>query len=181
MSRDRLVALLDAYQPFEDSDLRARECILDFVRQNPRCFERELEVGHVTGSAWLVDPPGERVLLTHHRKLNRWLQLGGHADGDGDILRVALKEAQEESGLSEIEVIDAAIFDLDVHEIPSRPAEPAHFHYDVRFALCALSPEGFQASPESNSLAWIEIAELERFTQERSMLRMRDKWLARRR
>jgi 8-oxo-dGTP pyrophosphatase MutT (NUDIX family) len=179
MSRENVLALLDAYRPFEESDARARERILDFVRQNPRCFERELEIGHVTGSAWLVDPQGERVLLTHHRKLDRWLQLGGHADGDADILWVALREAQEESGLSEIEPIDAAIFDVDVHEIPARSGEPAHLHYDVRFAMRAKTPEIFQASPESKALAWIPITALERYTHERSMLRMRDKWLAR--
>ncbi|MEO7325700.1 MAG: NUDIX hydrolase, partial [Dokdonella sp.] len=88
--------------------------------------------GHLTGSAWLVSADGARALMTPHRKLDRGLQLGGHADGDPDLARVALREAEEESGLHDLEV-ESAIFDIDRHRIPAHGDEPEHWHYDVRY------------------------------------------------
>ena len=93
MFREPVLKLLQSYQPSEEADKRARDETLDFVQANENCFERDLLVGHLTGAAWIVDPSRSKVLLTHHRKLNRWLQLGGHADGDPDIFRVAQREA----------------------------------------------------------------------------------------
>ena len=122
-------------------------------------FRREHLVGHFTGSAWLVSADGERALLLHHRKLDRWLQPGGHADGDGDLAAVALREAAEETGLSGLRV-EPAIFDLDRHRIPARGAEPEHWHYDVRFVVHADKDEAFVVSEESHALAWRPIAEI---------------------
>ncbi|WP_242107335.1 NUDIX hydrolase [Luteimonas aquatica] len=125
--------------------------------ENP--FERARLAGHFTGSAWLVSADGRRLLLTHHRKLDRWLQLGGHADGDSDLRRVALKEAEEESGLSGLSV-DEAIFDLDRHWIPEHKGVPGHWHYDVRYVVRAGATEDFVVSEESQALAWREITGL---------------------
>ena len=122
-------------------------------------FLRERLAGHFTASAWLVDRAGARVLLTHHRKLDRWLQLGGHADGVRDFARVALTEAEEESGLADLSVAPG-IFDLDAHEIPEHKGVPAHVHYDVRFIVRANGNEDFVVSDESHALAWRAIAEL---------------------
>ena len=83
---------------------------LDFVRAHPDCLARTCAPGHLTGSAWIVSPDRRRTLLTHHRKLGKWLQLGGHADGDADLLAVALREAREESGLRGLRVVDASLF-----------------------------------------------------------------------
>ena len=94
-----------------------------FLATHGDAFERTLAIGHFTGSAWLVSGDGARVLLTHHRKLGRWLQLGGHADGDTDLRRVALREAEEESGLHGL-AVESGIFDLDRHRIPARGDEP---------------------------------------------------------
>src|SRR5579859_4895881 len=102
---------------------------IDFLAQGERVFRREAREGHFTGSAWLVSADGERVLLTHHRKLGRWLQLGGHADGDTDLAQVALREAEEESGLVGL-AVEPEPFDLDRHRIPARGTEPEHWHYD---------------------------------------------------
>ena len=90
-----VLELLASYSPPAAAERHARQCFEDFARAHPDCCERTLLVGHFTGSAWLVSADGERVLLTHHRKLGRWLQLGGHADGDGDLAQVALREAEE--------------------------------------------------------------------------------------
>lgn len=149
-----------------------------FVEQQPRCFQRSLAEGHITGSSWLVDSSLERVLLTHHAKLNRWLQLGGHADGDPDVLQVALNEAREESGIRDLQVWSPFMFDIDIHLIPARGSEPAHFHYDCRFVVQALTSEVYTVSEESHDLQWIEVGDIATFTTEESMLRMARKWLA---
>lgn len=143
-----------------------------FVAAYADCFRRELGVGHVTGSAWVVSPDRQRVLLTHHRKLDLWLQLGGHADGESDVRRVALREAQEESGLRHVRLVDEAIFDVDVHEIPARGSEPAHLHYDVRFLCEADDAEPLTVSDESHDVAWIELERVSDVSGDRSVLRM---------
>lgn len=127
--------------------------LLQFVRHTPACFERSNSAGHITGSAWLLNPVGDKALMTQHRKLKRWLQLGGHADGQGDTLAVALREAEEESGIGGIGVVSDEIFDIDIHLIPKRPGEAAHYHYDIRYLLRA-PHENFRVSAESDALAW---------------------------
>ena len=142
-------------------------------------FRRERLAGHFTASAWLVARDGRRVLLTHHRKLGMWLQLGGHADGERDFTRVALTEAQEESGLPGLSV-EAGIFDLDRHWIPEHKGVPAHWHYDVRFVVHASDDESFVVSEESHDLAWRDIAALvDDEAADPSLRRMAVKWLAR--
>ncbi|QWP75851.1 NUDIX hydrolase [Lysobacter sp. K5869] len=142
-------------------------------------FRRERLAGHFTGGAWLVDRAGARVLLTHHRKLGRWLQLGGHADGDRDMAAVALKEAEEESGLSGLSV-DAELFDVDRHWIPERRDVPGHWHYDLRYIVRAGDDEDFVVSEESLDLAWREVSGLlEDASADESMRRLARKWLAR--
>lgn len=139
-------------------------------------FVRERLAGHYTASAWLVDAPGGRLLMTHHRKLDRWLQLGGHADGDRDLAAVALREAEEESGLIDL-VVSPEIFDLDRHWIPGRGDVPGHWHYDVRYVVRATGSEAFAVSDESHALAWRDIAALlEDPAIDPSIARMARKW-----
>ena len=105
------------------------------------------------------------------------MQLGGHSDGDPDTLAVARREAEEESGLT-LSLLDPCIYDIDIHEIPARKSEPAHYHFDVRFAFVAASSD-FVVSAESMALAWVEISRMAEFTGEESLLRMGQKWFAR--
>ena len=151
----------------------------DFLRQAPDAFERSHLEGHFTGSSWLVSADGERVLLMHHRKLGRWLQPGGHADGDRDLARVALREAEEETGLSDL-VVEPMIFDLDRHGIPERGREPGHWHYDVRHVVRACGSEVFVANEESLALAWRDIREVAADdAMDVSLRRMAMRWLER--
>jgi 8-oxo-dGTP pyrophosphatase MutT (NUDIX family) len=161
VSRGSLLRELDAYRPAILHERAMLAELTAFIRDQPDCFSRTLTIGHVTASAWVVDATGSFALLTHHRKLGRWLQLGGHADGDDDVRRVALREAHEESGLAEIRFADRAIYDVDVHAIPARPHEPAHKHYDVRFAFIADRFAPLSVSAESHALAWVPLAQLD--------------------
>lgn len=152
------------------------EALLDDSRDP---FVRERLEGHFTASAWLVDRSGKRVLLTHHRKLGRWLQPGGHADGDRDLARAALREAEEESGLAGL-VVEPRIFDLDRHWIPEHKGVPGHWHYDVRYVVRAGAHEGFVVSDESHALAWRPIDDVVADPDsDPSLRRMARKWLGR--
>lgn len=174
MHRRNLLERLNTYLEDYPDEAPTVQRFRDFVSDHERCFERDCWAGHVTGSAWLVSPDRTSVLLTHHRKLDIWVQLGGHSDGDADTLAVARREGEEESGLQTTLLADR-IFDIDIHEIPARKTDPAHFHFDVRFAFVA-SSEDYQVSPESKDLSWVPVDQLQAFTREESMLRMARKW-----
>ncbi len=177
MDRNALILQLMEYGNLWIEESHKALQFIEFLSNHPDAFERSLPIGHVTGSAWLVNRAGSHVLLTHHKKLNIWVQLGGHADGDSDVLRVALREAKEESGLHAMELVMPQIFDIDVHLIPARQAEPSHYHWDVRYAFRVVGGESFTPTEESHELRWIEIARLDSVTHEESMLRMARKWL----
>lgn len=154
MDRITLRNQLEIYRtPYEEESA----FIVDFAEltHDPLAYKRERLDGHFTASAWIVNQNRTHTLLTLHRKLGRWLQLGGHADGNEDLLDVALKEAAEESGLTSLKLVDHNIFDLDKHIIPKRPHVQEHFHYDVRYLLEADINEPLVMSDESISLAWI--------------------------
>jgi 8-oxo-dGTP pyrophosphatase MutT (NUDIX family) len=174
MHRRNLLAAIDQYARRYPEEAAVVQRFTALVENHENCFQRDCWHGHITGSAWLVSPNRQELLLTHHRKLNMWLQLGGHSDGESNTQQVALREAREESGLA-VELLDTQIFDLDVHEIPARKTDPAHYHFDVRYQIQAASDQ-FQVSEESLALAWVKIDELERYTEEESILRMRKKW-----
>lgn len=177
MSRDNLLAKLRTYQNQWTEEAATVARFIDFVSNQAACFERELACGHVTASAWVVNSDKTQVLLTHHRKLDKWLQLGGHADGDSDIFGVARREVWEESGLSDVALWREDIFDLDIHPIPTRGDEPEHEHYDIRIAMQAVGSETYVVSDESHDLRWVPILALRELTQGESMLRMGRKWL----
>jgi len=174
-----LRALLAGYAPRDAHQASERARMQAFLEAHVDCLERTCLEGHFTGSALVVDADRGRALLTHHRKLERWLQLGGHCDGDGNLPAVALREAIEESGIADL-AVDPRPLDLDVHAIPARPAkgerpaEPEHLHLDVRFLVVAPPGAIEVVSGESLELAWFAPAGLERVQADASVRRLFD-------
>jgi 8-oxo-dGTP pyrophosphatase MutT (NUDIX family) len=125
----------------------------------------------------VVDATGSRVALIHHRKLDRWLQPGGHADGSPDTEAVARREVLEETGLDHLHKVGPDPFDLDIHPIPAFRDVPAHLHYDVRHAFHLLEESPLVLNDESHEVIWAPIDRLEDFNPDPSILRMREKWL----
>ncbi len=172
MHRNFLLEKLRSHTTSDAHEEKMRRNTIAFIEQHGNCFERSLSIGHITGSALIVNAERTHTLLTHHFKLNKWLQLGGHSDGDPNTVNVALREAQEESGIQNIKILSENIFDVDMHLIPARKSDPEHFHYDIRFLFEADSSLPFTVSRESNELAWVELKKIEDYTQEESILRM---------
>ncbi len=175
MDRTILKNQLETYRtPYEEE----AAFVKDFAELtlDPLAYKRERLAGHFTASSWIVNKDRTHTLLTLHRKLGRWLQLGGHADGNENLIEVALKEAGEESGLKNLMLVEERIFDLDKHIIPERPHVPEHFHYDVRFLIEADIDEPLQMSDESISLAWFSFdAVADMIGYNPSILRMLEK------
>ena len=176
MHRSDLLRRLSRYEPDNGTESQFKKDLRAFVEKYVDCFERSLKVGHITGSAWIVDNSLSQALLTHHNKLDRWLQLGGHADGETDIIKAATKEAVEESGLQSLQLRSEEIFDIDIHLIPARGNDPEHLHYDIRFLFLADHKEKLHVSSESKTLSWVPFERLSELTQaNKSILRMSEK------
>lgn len=180
--RRALLETLDCYRALFPHESETIDRISALVVSRADCFDRTCRPGHITGAAWIISADRSRALLTHHRKLGRWLQVGGHADGQGSVEEVALREAREESGLVDFDIvpIGGALlpFDLDVHTIPARYdaagylVEDAHEHHDFRYLLIAHPGQEICCSDESHELAWFTPREIEDLTDEESVLRM---------
>jgi 8-oxo-dGTP pyrophosphatase MutT (NUDIX family) len=175
MNRHSLLLQLAQYHSrFEEEQLFVPR-FLELL-QHPNCFLRTHLPGHLTGSAWIVSGNGDKVLLVRHAKLKRWLQPGGHADGDENIANVAMREMQEETGLAPRQT-PTTIFDIDIHLIPARADFPAHDHYDIRYLFEVDEAEPLLINEESSDLQWVRLDELEKYVDSSSILRMKDKLL----
>ena len=175
MDRHSLIDLLRVYDSrFEVEKILAAQ-FLDLL-EHPNAFQRYHLPGHITGSSWIVDRSRNFVLLVHHGTLNKWLQPGGHADGEENVLNVALREAQEETGVMEFKILKQDFFDIDIHPIPARAGFPDHLHYDVRFLFETDRNHKITVSEESHDVAWVEASKLQELTDGNpSIMRMVEK------
>lgn len=177
MHRNWLKQKLENYEPASPTEAASLVKLLDLLEHHPRCFDRDYYTpGHITGSAWIVNREHTKALLHKHRKFNTWIQLGGHSDSEPLTNQVALREAEEESGLKSVKLVSDDIFDMDVHSIGSRDDMPAHWHYDIRFLIEADENEPFSPSEgESKELAWIPLDQIAQYNQNESITRMAEK------
>jgi 8-oxo-dGTP pyrophosphatase MutT (NUDIX family) len=169
-----ILRLLDEHAPraVDPVEAEAVEFITQFVGAHSDALHRSQVLGHLTGSAWIVDAARTRTLLTHHRKLDKWLQPGGHADGDADLRAVAMREAVEETGVVGMRFVAEQIYDVDRHWIPSRGEIAGHWHLDIRFMVEADPAQSFVVTDESHDLAWVALEDVARLNPEESMTRL---------
>lgn len=177
--REKLLIDLKKYIPFDSHEKEMVGKVILLIENTPDCFHNNSFPAHMTASAWIIDNGLTHLLFTHHRKLNKWLQLGGHADGEENLVNAATREAMEESGLKSVRLAAPGIFDVDIHEIPARKDIPAHYHYDVRYLFKADKDEPLIVSDESHDLKWVAINEVEKYNSSRSILRMLEKTILR--
>lgn len=170
-AKTEIITALERYQQ-ESNGCRVAGAIADFIRATPAWGDRTHAPGHVTASAWIVDRAARRALLVHHRKLDRWLQPGGHLENDQSVAAAALREAREESGLLMLTPASTELFDVDIHEIPARGAFPAHLHYDTRFLFQADSQAPLQCSDESYEVRWWSFRDISPAITDESVLRL---------
>jgi len=163
--RDNLRAQLDRHAPACDGEAVYTQRMLELVGVTGDPMSRDhFAPGHFTASGFVLSPDGQSVLLVLHRKLNRWLQPGGHIDAtDPDLFAAACREVEEETGVAGLPAAEggpAVIYDVDIHPIPARKTEPAHEHFDVRF-LMRCESTAITISDESHDAAWVRIDELD--------------------
>ena len=174
-----LAALLDNHTPANDEEAHSIEQIRQMMKRYPNIFSPVCEAGHITGSALVIHPESKRMLLTHHAKLQRWLQMGGHTEYELDPAETALREAREESGLPDLRFYPdsgAGPIDIDVHLIPARNDIPAHYHLDIRYLLATKTPEAVQITPESHDLRWFDLdGDLAQLNLDSSLIRLVEK------
>ncbi|WP_177216958.1 NUDIX hydrolase [Amycolatopsis arida] len=154
-----VVSTLDAWRPATAAQESLRQAYLGFLAARPDGCARSCAAGHVTASAVVLDAAGERVLLTLHPRIGRWVQLGGHCEpGDGTLAATALREATEESGMDGLR-IDPDPVHLEVHPITCSLGVPTR-HFDVRFVVHAPAGAAPVRSTESDDLRWWPAREL---------------------
>ena len=177
MHRQDLLNRLFSYRASFMEERAFVQRAIRYIQNNPDCFEREHGPIHVTGSAWVVNPGRDKVLMVHHGKLHQWFQPGGHADGDADVLNVALNEVSEETGLDSdhISLLSPEIFDVDIHDIPAISGLEEHGHIDIRFLVEIDDSLPVPGSSESHEVRWIDLFQVTSFNNFRSTYRMVEK------
>ena len=169
IDKNNLTKLVKAY-PSSDSH---KQRILKFLNKYDDFWTKKNALGQVTASCWVVNKERTKALMTHHKKLDKWLQIGGHIEAeDHTIVDACIRELKEESGLTRFKLLQDSIFDLDIHDIPeSKKGVPAHVHYDIRMFFEADEKEAINFDKEeSNQMAWmkmVEISDLENESIER--------------
>jgi len=154
-----LLRKIEQYCPWNRQEAQDREELLRRLRRGEELFTRENTQAHWTASAWVTDPKRERVLLAYHKLYDSWAWLGGHADGETDLLAVAIREVQEESGLEQVRPVTEEIYSLEILSVSGHEKKgvyvPPHLHLNLTFLLEADPVAPLRAKEDENSaVAW---------------------------
>jgi ADP-ribose pyrophosphatase YjhB (NUDIX family) len=180
-----LIDQLRRYRPWNEQEARDRELLLACLDCQPDVFTRESRLFHLTASAWVVNPARTKVLMAYHNIYRSWAWLGGHADGERDLLSVALREVREESGAEDVRVLDEAPFSLEVLTVDGHVRRgvyvPSHLHLNVTYLLECDETAPLRSKPDENSgVAWFDLegavaASSEPWYQERIYSKLNEK------
>jgi 8-oxo-dGTP pyrophosphatase MutT (NUDIX family) len=170
-ARERLLHTLSEHWAADEKEAADVRVIRKMIQQHPNIFSQNCEAGHITGSALIQESYNGRFLLHYHKSLNKWLQMGGHGDYETDPAQIALREAVEESGLTDLrfwpDPDQPVLIDVDVHTIPIRSGKPEHLHLDFRYLLITDSPDAVTAkNGESDQFMWADEETLARLESE---------------
>ena len=171
MTRQDLVKRLEEYQPFNEQEEKDKPLILNWIRNQEDAFSRENKVAHITASAWVVNKDRSKVLMVYHNIYNSWSWLGGHADGETDLLSVAIREVKEEAGITDVQPVSEEIFSVESLTVDGHVKRgeyvSSHLHLNITFLFEADSEEAVSIKDDENSgVAWFSPAEaLEKSTE----------------
>ena len=159
MTRVDFIRQIENYAPFNEQEEKDKALILGWISNNENAFSRENTVAHITASAWVVNPDKSKVLMVYHNIYNSWSWLGGHADGETDLLAVALREVKEEAGISHVSPVSEEIFSLESLTVDGHVKKgkyvSSHLHLNVTYLLEADSEEAVSIKADENSgVAW---------------------------
>lgn len=167
----KLIKQIKEYQPFNEQEVMDRILILDLLKKEKDIFHREHKAAHMTASAWVVNPERTKVLMAYHNIYNSWSWMGGHADGEQDLLKVAIREVQEESGLENVHCVAEGIFSLEALTVDGHIKHHAyvssHLHLNLTYLLEADESEKLSVKADENSgVAWFDLEEAVRASSE---------------
>lgn len=162
--REKLMRQIEAYEPYNEQEKKDKELILSMLKSTPELFLRENGYAHMTASAWIVNETMDKALMAYHNIYHSWSWLGGHADGDEDLLRVALKEAREESGIVNVRPYSEDIFSIEVLTVDGHVKNgnyvSSHLHLNVTYLLIADEKDMLEIKADENSgVRWFPLRE----------------------
>lgn len=172
---EELIKNLEQYVPWNEQEARDRRIMVDFLKKNEHPFTRENTLAHFTASGWIVNKERTKVLMVYHNIYRSWSWTGGHADGDTDLLAVALREGREETGVENLRPVSPAIFSIETLVVEGHEKRgsyvASHLHMNITYLLEASEEEALRSKPDENSaVQWIETERLAEMVSEPWMM-----------